>query len=190
MNKCILHFHGGGFVAMDSASHQSYTRQWANKLKVPIFSIDYRLAPAYPFPAGINDCYQAYVWVVTQSEEQLCMKFDQIIFAGDSAGGHLCYAVAYLALLRGFRPPDGILAAYPCVQTDLNLSPSGLLTIDDWLLNENFMNAVLMSLHRNGGNPSVNPLASPLYAPNRLIAMLPSIVMLCCEGDSLRDGAF
>lgn len=69
VNKCIVHFHGGGFVAMDSASHQSYTRQWANKLKVPIFSVDYRLAPAYPFPAGINDCFQAYVWIVTQSEE-------------------------------------------------------------------------------------------------------------------------
>lgn len=118
------------------------------------------------------------------------MKFDQIIFAGDSAGGHLCYSVAYLALLRGFRPPDGIMAAYPAMYTDLNLSPSALLMIDDWLLSENFMNTVLMSLNRNGGNPSINPLASPLYAPNSLIRLLPHIVMLNCEGDSLRDGAF
>ena len=50
---------------MDSASHQNYTRKWANELGVPIFSIDYRLAPKYPFPDFVNDCYQAYVWIVT-----------------------------------------------------------------------------------------------------------------------------
>ena len=57
ITKCIVHFHGGGFVAMDSASHQNYTRQWANKLQVPVFSFDYRLAPANPYPDQINDCY-------------------------------------------------------------------------------------------------------------------------------------
>ncbi len=44
-NSLILHVHGGGFVSMSSGSHQSYTRMWANELNVPIFSVDYRLAP-------------------------------------------------------------------------------------------------------------------------------------------------
>lgn len=44
-NAVIIHVHGGGFVAMSSGSHQNYTRVWANELGVPIFSIDYRLAP-------------------------------------------------------------------------------------------------------------------------------------------------
>ena len=65
IDKAIIHFHGGGFVAMDSASHQNYTRKWANELGVPVFSIDYRLAPKYPYPDFVNDCYQAYVWIVT-----------------------------------------------------------------------------------------------------------------------------
>ena len=56
-DKVVLHFHGGGFVAMDSASHQNYTIKWANGLKVPVFSVDYRLSPKYPFPDPVNDCF-------------------------------------------------------------------------------------------------------------------------------------
>jgi hormone-sensitive lipase len=48
----IVHIHGGGFLAMSSFSHQSYTWEWVNKLDIPLFSIDYRLAPEHPFPAA------------------------------------------------------------------------------------------------------------------------------------------
>lgn len=44
-NALVIHVHGGGFVSMSSGSHQNYTRVWANELDIPIFSIDYRLAP-------------------------------------------------------------------------------------------------------------------------------------------------
>lgn len=53
----VIHIHGGGFVAMSSGSHQNYTRVWANDLKLPIFSIDYKLAPQYAFPEALNDCW-------------------------------------------------------------------------------------------------------------------------------------
>lgn len=60
----ILHVHGGGFISMSSGSHQNYTRMWANILNIPIFSIDYRLAPKYPFPTALNDIWQTYYWFV------------------------------------------------------------------------------------------------------------------------------
>ena len=60
IDKIIIHVHGGAFIAMSSFSHQSYTRIWADSLKVPVFSIDYRLAPDHPFPAGFDDVWQAY----------------------------------------------------------------------------------------------------------------------------------
>jgi len=53
----IIHIHGGGFVAMSSGSHQNYTRIWANETGVPVFSIDYRLAPKWVFPAALNDAW-------------------------------------------------------------------------------------------------------------------------------------
>ncbi len=41
----IFHIHGGGFISMSSFIHQTYTRKWANELKVPIVSVDYGKAP-------------------------------------------------------------------------------------------------------------------------------------------------
>jgi hormone-sensitive lipase len=56
-NSLIIHVHGGGFVSMSSGSHQSYSRLWSNELNIPIFSIDYRLAPKDKFPAALNDVW-------------------------------------------------------------------------------------------------------------------------------------
>ena len=65
----ILHFHGGGFVAMSSSSHQNYTRKWAKITGCPIFSVDYRLSPEYAFPDALNDCWQVYYWLVNHAED-------------------------------------------------------------------------------------------------------------------------
>ena len=66
VQKIIIHFHGGAFISQSSDVAQPYLRRWAKELKVPIFSIDYRLAPKNPYPDPINDCYQGYYWLVTQ----------------------------------------------------------------------------------------------------------------------------
>lgn len=64
----LIHIHGGGFISMSSGSHQNYTRVWANKLEIPVFSIDYRLAPEFPYPNGLDDCWQAYNWIIDNVE--------------------------------------------------------------------------------------------------------------------------
>lgn len=49
---------------MTSRTHQTYTRKWAKWLKIPIFCIDYRKAPKYPYPSALDDCWQAYNWIL------------------------------------------------------------------------------------------------------------------------------
>ena len=83
-----------------------------------MFSVDYRLAPKNPYPDPVNDCYQAYVWIVTQAREQLGLDIDRFYLAGDSAGGHLVYSVTFLSMFRGFRIPDGIFVHYPVFMID------------------------------------------------------------------------
>ena len=68
MERIIIHIHGGGFISMSSGSHQIYTRKWANSLKVPIFSIDYGLAPKHAYPKAFDDCFQAYMWILNNVE--------------------------------------------------------------------------------------------------------------------------
>jgi hormone-sensitive lipase len=49
---------------MSSFIHQTYTRKWANDLNVPIISVDYGKAPDRPFPQGLYDCFEAYMWTL------------------------------------------------------------------------------------------------------------------------------
>lgn len=168
----VIHIHGGGFISMGSASHQNITRYLANQLGVPVFSIDYRLAPDSPHPAAVNDCYQAYVWIVTQAEKQLGMQIKRILVTGDSAGGYLTTTTAYMAALRGFRMPDALMPCYPLYHLDHRFTPSTLITIDDWMLNERFMAAIYTMFLKDGGNKE-NPLVTPTKAPMALLRMLP-----------------
>jgi acetyl esterase/lipase len=96
----VLHVHGGGFVAMSSGSHQTYTRRWANELAgVPIFSVDYRLAPASIFPAALNDVWQVYLWLCEgHADTYLGVRPEKIVLVGDSAGGNLVAALTLLAI--------------------------------------------------------------------------------------------
>ena len=158
---------------------------------MPVFSVDYRLAPRNPYPDPVNDCYQAYVWIMTQAEEQLGMKIKHVILAGDSAGGHLALSVNLLAILRGFRRPDGLLIHYPVCHTDINrFYPSMLMSVDDIMLSLPFRKIFLGCFLRAGGNPDKSPICSPLLAPLALLRLLPPMRIFACEIDSLRDQAF
>jgi hormone-sensitive lipase len=80
-DRIVVHIHGGGFIAMNSASHQTYTRKWARFLgDVPIFSIDYRKAPQHPFPAALDDCFSVYMWIVENASENFYTESIIIFF--------------------------------------------------------------------------------------------------------------
>lgn len=102
IDKIIIHIHGGGFVAMSSGSHQNYTRIWANDLGVPVFSIDYRLAPKWKFPAALIDVWQVYYWLIERGCSELGIGNGgppkKIVLVGDSAGGNLVAALTILAI--------------------------------------------------------------------------------------------
>jgi acetyl esterase/lipase len=117
------------------------------------------------------------------------MKIEHIIFAGDSAGGHLTFAVALLAILRGFKKPDGILSHYPVYSIGDRFYPSNLLAIDEWLLSLPFMGCVKSCFQRNGGNPDESPIMSPMCATDKLLNLLPQVILFACEIDPLRDQA-
>ena len=102
---------------MSSGSHQNYTRLWANDLNIPIFSIDYRLAPNSPFPDALNDCWQVYYYLIERGCYELGINGGRppkkVILVGDSAGGNLVAAITIMAIQRNYRAPDGIIMAYP-----------------------------------------------------------------------------
>ncbi|PWA16791.1 hypothetical protein CCH79_00017867, partial [Gambusia affinis] len=60
----LIHFHGGGFVAQTSRSHENYLRNWSKELSVPVLSVDYSLSPEAPFPRALEECFYAYCWAL------------------------------------------------------------------------------------------------------------------------------
>lgn len=118
IESVVLHVHGGGFIGMSSYSHQIYTRKWANELKLPVFSVDYRKAPEFPYPMALDDCLEAYLWLVYVFPQIFMGSVKKIILVGDSAGGNLIAALTNLIIRLDLRKPDGIFMIYPALNLD------------------------------------------------------------------------
>ncbi|XP_055606263.1 hormone-sensitive lipase [Uranotaenia lowii] len=134
----LFHCHGGGFVAQSSKSHESYLREWAISLNVPILSIDYSLAPEAPFPRALEEVFYAYCWALKNCE-LLGTTAEKVIFAGDSAGANLNLGCAMKCIETGVRRPDGIFLAYCPVLISFVPSPARMLCLMDPLLPFGFM---------------------------------------------------
>jgi len=92
----IVFYHGGGHVICSLDSHDTICRFLARTCGCTLVSVDYRMGPEHPFPAAVEDCFEATRWVVSQSDI-LGIDQDRIAVCGDSAGGNLAAVVALMA---------------------------------------------------------------------------------------------
>jgi acetyl esterase len=92
----VIFYHGGGFAVGSIDTHAALAAEIARHLDLPVVSVEYRLAPEYPFPAAPDDAEAAARWIVTNGAA-FERTFTGIILCGDSAGGTLA-AVTSLAL--------------------------------------------------------------------------------------------
>jgi acetyl esterase/lipase len=108
----LLWIHGGGFVMGTAESGNQLCSRFAAELGIVVISIDYRLAPEDPFPAGLDDCYTALSWM---GEHADCLGVDsaKIAVGGDSAGGGLAACLTQLAHDRNGPPICFQLLQYP-----------------------------------------------------------------------------
>ncbi|WP_261323829.1 alpha/beta hydrolase [Rhizobium leguminosarum] len=105
----LLWIHGGGMVLGDAAQDSGFCRLVADQLNIVVGSVEYRLAPAHPFPAPLEDCYTALQWLARQPD----IDPARIVIGGASAGGGLAAALALLAKERGEIRPVLQLLSYP-----------------------------------------------------------------------------
>ena len=126
--------HGGGFVALSSHTQQFITRRWARKLKVPVFSVDYRMPPEHPFPTAPEDCLKVYKFLINHISDYFNITPKKIILAGDSAGGNLALSLCALIMKNNLPIPHGIYAAYPACDVRMSFSPSKIHALTDPLL--------------------------------------------------------
>lgn len=115
-DKIILQLHGGGYVGGMRNAYRMFAGLY-NEVSggMSVLTIDYRVAPEAPYPAALQDAYAAYEWLLEQG-----WFSEQIIVAGDSAGGGLALALCHYLKDQGRQLPCGIVAMSPW--TDLTAS--------------------------------------------------------------------
>ncbi|EAR83697.2 hypothetical protein TTHERM_00827140 (macronuclear) [Tetrahymena thermophila SB210] len=191
--KLVIHIHGGGFVAMGTRSHQIYSRKWVNFLGVPIFSIDYSKAPEHPYPEGLDDCFQAYQWIVNNVSKYFNIIPNKIIVVGDSAGGNLTIALTQLCIKYNVRIPDGIVPIYPALSLNLKkFTPSYLISLDDQILPHMFLKMCLQAYVNkdDGFDASTDPFLSPTCVSDEIIKKFPPVRLQIGNKDPLHDESY
>ncbi|KAM3147243.1 hypothetical protein pb186bvf_000494 [Paramecium bursaria] len=187
IKNVIIHIHGGGFISMSSFSHQAYTRKWALSETI-VFSIDYRLAPEHQFPSQLEDCWQAYMWIVHFAREFLNTDCENIILIGDSAGGNLCMGVLYRAIQLEQRLPDAIILAYPALNMNIqDFTLSSLRSLIDQMVPHSFL-LMCQKYYVREGIDLKNIYLSPIYADIKILEKIPKKISIFCGiDDVLRD---
>jgi len=93
----VLWIHGGGYITgMKEMVYMSRAVDLVTNFGAVVISPGYRLAPLRPYPAAIDDCWDALLWVKEHAAE-LHIRTDQIMVGGESAGGGLCAALCMKA---------------------------------------------------------------------------------------------
>lgn len=113
-DKVMIYYHGGAFVFKGSIRRHQLCREYVLKGNCKLVFIDYRLAPKYKYPIPVNDCYDAYKWVIKNSSK-LKIDINKIIIAGDSAGGCLSADVTLKALEEKEIIPSHQMLIYPAL---------------------------------------------------------------------------
>ncbi len=110
----LLFFHGGGWVTDSVENYDRVCSQMAQSTGQIVVSVEYRLAPEYPFPTGLMDCYTAAKALYT-NRFILNTEPEKITIVGDSAGGNLAAAVSLMARDKGEFMPNRQILIYPAL---------------------------------------------------------------------------
>jgi acetyl esterase len=121
VHAVYLHMHGGGFVLCHADHFDEALAPTAEKCKVAVVSVDYRLAPENPYPAAADDCETVAVWLAENAKPEF--GTERLIIGGESAGANL--SVVTLIRMRDRHGFTGFLGAnlvYGCF--DISMTPS------------------------------------------------------------------
>jgi acetyl esterase len=178
----LVYFHGGGFVLCDLETHDGTCRSLANGAGCLVVSVDYRLAPEHPFPAGPEDCHAVARWVAERGAE-IGADPTRIALGGDSAGGNLAAVVALMARERGGPALRFQLLIYPV--TDCSFDTDSYRDNAEGYFLTTAMMKWFWRQYLSEPSQADQPFASPLRAAD--LSGLPPAHVVTAGYDPLRD---
>lgn len=177
----ILFIHGGGFAFCSINTHERCARLLAIDAQCAVLSIDYRLAPEHPFPAGLQDCIAVFRQL-EKVQSSYPWTSGTVAVAGDSAGANLALALILSEQSESRIAPDFGLLFYGVFSADFN-TPSYL----EFEHGPGLTRAKMMRYMDWYIPPSQrdNPLSTPLIASNEALQQLPPLYFNAAEIDPL-----
>jgi len=175
----IFHLHGGGFAVGSARGSAGLASTIARKTGMRAVSIDYRLAPEYPYPAALQDATAAYRALLEQVEGP-----DRVIVSGESAGGNLAVELLIAGKSEALPMPAAALLFSP--MTDLTVTGASFTTKAD--VDPNISAAAIRTRAGDylSGTDATNPLVSPIFAD---LTGLPPLLIQAGSHEVLLDDA-
>lgn len=181
----IVYYHGGGWSRGDLETAENMCAILANKTGFSVVSVGYRLAPEHPYPAGVNDSYEALKWV-GENASNYGWDADRLAVAGDSAGGTMAAVVSQKA--KNEKGPRVAHQVMICPATNLlELNTSSY---------EDFGEGYVLSRgwvehYRDLYVPDKAAWSEPYVSPmlEKDLSGLPGATIITAECDVLRDEA-
>ncbi|KAI3603362.1 hypothetical protein D8I24_2925 [Cupriavidus necator H850] len=177
----IVYCHGGGWVLMSIDDYDTLARRLAVETNCTVVLVDYRLAPEHPFPAALDDVWQAVVWTERNRVALASGNSVPLIIMGDSAGGNLAAVVAQRS--RGVVEIAQQILIYPVTSDDTD-SACYHAAENQCLLGTADMRW-FWELYLSDATSRRLPDASPINAQD--LRGLPPAVVVTAEHDILRD---
>ncbi len=176
-NGAILYLHGGAFLMCGIATHRRIVERLALHTQMSVLSVDYRQLPTGRLQDSVADGEDAFEWLVRNGHPA-----SRIVLAGDSAGGHLAFAIGLRVRDRGLGGPAGIIGLSPWLDFD-HLGKLGHHNArrDDYIPVRRMRRVGRMVV---GAHPELHH--SPVNADLR---GLPPTLIICAESEVLRVDA-
>ena len=165
-SPAIFHIHGGGMIMSTVEAYDQRCSAYAKATGFPVYSVDYRLAPEHPYPAAIDDCFNAFQWLVDNAES-LNINPRHIALLGNSAGSGLAAALSLRLRDTNSTQPSCQVLIYPMLDhRTVTMKPGWEKTWLYWSFQDNLTawNAYLGSQSSKDNPPmySVPALATDL----------------------------
>lgn len=169
----VVYAHGGGFVFGNPDTHHAVTNRLCLEAGVQVLSVDYRLAPEHPFPAGVNDTIDVMLWAA-ENTSALAADRERLFLAGDSAGANFVAAAAQVARDQALDLAGQALI-YPALDLRLTEYDTRITRASGYGLTQADM-LWYGKLYLGDDRHAENPLASPLVNPD-LTGLAPTFLM-------------
>ncbi|MBU1093479.1 MAG: alpha/beta hydrolase [Firmicutes bacterium] len=177
----LLYIHGGGFQIQGTPVHERLVANIILETGQKAIYVDYRLAPKYPFPTALEDCYHALLWMVEHADF-LNIDINDISIAGDSAGGNLAAGVALLARDRKGPKIHRQMLLYPVL--DIEQQTESMKLYHDVPMWNSILNKDMWELYMRNGDYGMREYASPSLAD---VSGSPETYIETADYDCLRD---